>query len=62
MRIGIWRTTVVLPIMSVNTLGFIVLGEVKRAEHSFVVKHIKIFVLFEIVNQVGLNLFLRMSE
>lgn len=62
MRVGIRRSTVILPIMSVNALRFIMLSQIEWAELSFIVKHIEILIFLIIVDQISLNFLFRVSK
>lgn len=57
-----WRVSpVVLPVMSIDTFVFFVLGQIEDTEFSLVVKHVEILVFNVVVNKFGLNLFLTVS-
>ena len=58
----LWFPSEVLPIMSIYTKRFVMVGKVEWAPDSFVMKHVEIFIINIIVNQFHFYFFLGMSE
>lgn len=48
--------------MSINTQSFIMLSEIERTELCFIMKHVKVFIEFIVMNQLNANFILTMSE
>jgi len=60
--IVVGSTPVILPVVSVDAFGRFMFGKVERTELGFVIKHVEIFIFSVIMNQVGKNFLLIMSE
>jgi len=53
---------VVLPIVCIDTEGFVMLGQVKRAPNCLEVEHVEVLVVLVVVNQVNHDVVLTVSE
>jgi hypothetical protein len=58
----VWLSPEVLPVVRVNAQGFIVLGQVERAKHGFVVKNEEIIIELVIVDQLNFDVAFRVGE
>ena len=56
-----WISSIVLPVMGVNTFILFVLGKIKNAELGLVVEHVKILILNIVMNEFGLNFLFAVS-
>jgi len=55
-------SSVILPVVSINAKGFVVLSKVEGAPDSFIVEHIEIIIVVIIMNEINDNVDFRMSE
>ena len=55
-------SSIILPIMRVNTESLIMLSQIERAPDSLEIKHVKIIIILQIVNQLYHNIVLKMSK
>ena len=58
---NVWFSSIVLPIVSVDTLSFVMLF-IEWAPFSFKIKHVEIFIFFHLVNQSHLEFFGTVSK
>lgn len=55
-------SSVILPIMSINTQGLVVLRKIKGAPNSLKIEHIEIIIVFHIMNEFNQNIHFRVSK
>ena len=59
--IGIRRSSIVLPVVGIDTFGGFMFGEVEWTELGFIVKHVEIFIFCVVMDEIDQDLFLVMG-
>ena len=60
MSVGL--STVILPVVGVDTEGFVMFREVERAEFGLVVEHVEVGIIWVVVDKFNCDIFLRVSK